>query len=159
MAKLSYEKNRARSVFLCSIVTCDVAIPKITSTDILTELEFNFSKSSGPGGQHVNKVNTKVGLRFDISGSKILSEVQKGLLLEKLSNKLTKEGVLVLSSQEARSQLVNKQKVIEKLDQLLAKAFAIKPKRKPTKPTKAAKERRLKNKKQQAEKKEGRRKL
>ncbi len=156
---MHYEKNRACSVFLCSIVTCDVAILKITSADILNELEFSFSKSSGPGGQHVNKVNTKVGLRWDIANSGAITEEQKLFLFGKLANKLTKEGVLVFSSQEARSQLANKQKVIEKLDQLLAKAFAIKPRRKPTKPTKASKERRLKNKKQQAEKKEGRRKL
>jgi len=136
-----------------------VAIPKISSTDILTELEFNFSKSSGPGGQHVNKVNTKVGLRFDIPNSTILSEEQKELLVEKLSNRLTKDGVLVLSSQEARSQLMNKEAVLEKLDKLLQSAFFIKKKRTPTKPTKASKERRLKNKKKQAEKKEGRRKL
>ncbi len=136
-----------------------MAIPKISSTDILTELEFNFSKSSGPGGQHVNKVNTKVGLRFDIPNSTILSEEQKELLVEKLSNRLTKDGVLVLSSQEARSQLMNKEAVLEKLDKLLQSAFFIKKKRTPTKPTKASKERRLKNKKKQAEKKEGRRKL
>ncbi|MCF6297519.1 MAG: aminoacyl-tRNA hydrolase, partial [Flavobacteriaceae bacterium] len=94
-------------------------IQKVTSDVILKELEFNFSRSSGPGGQHVNKVNTKVGLRFDVSGSKILNEEQKELLMEKLANKLTKEGVLVLSSQEARSQLLNKELVIEKLDKLL----------------------------------------
>ncbi|VAW27107.1 Hypothetical protein YaeJ with similarity to translation release factor [hydrothermal vent metagenome] len=136
-----------------------MAIPKITSADILSELEFSFSKSSGPGGQHVNKVNTKVGLRWNIANSGVITEEQKLFLSEKLANKLTKEGVLVLSSQEARSQLINKELVIEKLDKLLQFAFFIKKKRKPTKPTKASKERRLKNKKQQAEKKEGRRKL
>ncbi len=136
-----------------------MAIPKITLVDILSELEFNFSKSSGPGGQHVNKVNTKVGLRFNISDSGILNDEQKELLLDKLSKKLTKEGILVLSAQEARSQLLNKELVLEKLEKLLQSAFFIRKKRKPTKPTKASKEKRLKNKKQQAKKKEGRRKL
>jgi len=135
-----------------------VAIPKIASTHILTELEFNFSKSSGPGGQHVNKVNTKVGLRFDVAGSTILTEEQKELLVEKLSNKLTKEGVLVLSSQEARSQLVNKENVLEKLDKLLNSAFFIKKKRKPTKPTKASNRKRLDGKKRQSLKKANRQK-
>ena len=135
-----------------------MAIPKIASTHILTELEFNFSKSSGPGGQHVNKVNTKVGLRFDVAGSTILTEEQKELLVEKLSNKLTKEGVLVLSSQEARSQLVNKENVLEKLDKLLHSAFFIKKKRKPTKPTKASNRKRLDGKKRQSLKKANRQK-
>lgn len=141
-----------------TIVNCSVDMPKITSDDILSELEFNFSKSSGPGGQHVNKVNTKVGLRFDIFGSKILNEEQKELLLEKLSNKLTKDGVLVLSSQEARSQLLNKELVIEKLDKLLQLAFTVKKKRRPTKPTKASNRKRLDSKKHHAQKKANRQK-
>ncbi len=135
-----------------------MSIPKITSTHILSELEFSFSKSSGPGGQHVNKVNTKVGLRFDVAGSTILTEEQKELLVKKLSNKLTKEGVLVLSSQEARSQLVNKENVLEKLDKLLQSAFFIKKKRKPTKPTKASNRKRLDGKKRQSLKKANRQK-
>jgi len=133
-------------------------VPKITSADILPELEFSFSKSSGPGGQHVNKVNTKVGLRFDVSGSKILNEDQKKLLIEKLSKKLTKEGVLVLSSQEARSQLLNKEIVLEKLDKLLQSAFFIKKKRKPTKPTRSSVKKRLDGKKHQSQKKANRQK-
>lgn len=129
---------------------------KITSKDILKELEFSFSKSSGPGGQHVNKVNTKASLRFDVAGSLTLSGGQKALILKKLSNKFTKDGVLILNSQEARSQLANKVVVLEKLDKLLEQAFKIRVKRKPTKPTRASKERRLTNKKQQSEKKANR---
>ncbi len=135
-----------------------MAIPKITLVDILSELEFNFSRSSGPGGQHVNKVNTKVGLRFDIYGSKILNEEQKELLLEKLSNKLTNDGVLVLASQEARSQLMNKELVLKKLDKLFKSAFFVPKKRKPTKPTKASQKKRLDSKKHQAKKKANRQK-
>ncbi len=133
-------------------------VPKITSADILPELEFNYSKSSGPGGQHVNKVNTKVGLRFDVVNSNLLSADQKSFLIEKLANKLTKDGVLVLAAQVARSQLANKELVVQKLDKLLSSAFIIKKKRKPTKPTKASKERRLDSKKHHAQKKANRQK-
>lgn len=131
---------------------------KITSKNILKELDFSFSKSSGPGGQHVNKVNTKVSLRFDVVGSLLLTDDQKTHLLKKLSSKLTKEGVLILNSQEARSQLANKGVVLEKLDKLLEQAFKVRIKRKSTKPTRASKERRLTNKKQHSEKKANRQK-
>lgn len=133
-------------------------IPKVTSDDIFKELEFNYSRSSGPGGQHVNKVNTKVGLRFDVGASSILTEEQKSLLWLKLSNKLTKEGVLVIASQEARSQLANKELVIKKLDLLFDNAFKIKVKRKPTRPTKGSVKKRLESKKHQAQKKANRQK-
>lgn len=136
-----------------------MSLQKITSSDIFKELEFSFSRSSGPGGQHVNKVNTKVGLRFDVPGSELINEDQKVRLLQKLKNKLTKEGVLVLSSQESRSQLVNKELVIKKLDLLFEGAFKVKVRRKPTKPTKGSKERRLNSKKQLSEKKANRKKL
>ncbi len=135
-----------------------MSVSKITSVDILSELKFSFSRSSGPGGQHVNKVNTKVGLHFDIPGSSILLKEKKELLLKKLENKLTKAGVLVLSSQEARSQLANKELVVEKLDRLLQSAFTIKKKRKPTKPTKASNKKRLDGKKHHALKKANRQK-
>ena len=132
--------------------------PKITSNDILKEIVFSFSKSSGPGGQHVNKVNTKVGLRFDVINSSVLSEEQKVLLLKKLANKLTNEGVLVLASQEASSQLANKELVLKKLDDLFVRAFKITIKRKPTKPTKSSVKRRLEGKKHQSLKKANRQK-
>lgn len=135
-----------------------MSLQNVTSSDILKELEFNYSRSSGPGGQHVNKVNTKVGLRFDIASSSILTEDQKSLLLLKLSNKLTKEGVLVIASQEARSQLANKELVLKKLDLLFKNAFKIKVKRKPTKPTKASKMKRLDSKRHQSIKKANRQK-
>lgn len=135
-----------------------MSLQKVTSTDILKELEFNFSRSSGPGGQNVNKVNTKVGLRFDVAGSNVLTIEQKEFILNKLVNKLTKEGVLVLASQDARSQLLNKDLVIIKLDKLLESAFKIRVKRKPTKPTKGSVKKRLESKKHQAQKKANRQK-
>lgn len=132
-------------------------VTKVTFNLISGELEFGFSRSGGPGGQHVNKVNTKVTLKWDVANSQLLDEEQRTLLLKKLAKRLTKEGVLVLTSQEGRSQLANKEDAIAKLDALLAKAFVKKKKRKPTKPTKASVEKRLEAKKKLSEKKKWRR--
>ena len=127
---------------------------RMISKDYLnTELSFTFSRSSGPGGQNVNKVNTKVTLRFSIAESDMLSDEQKVILEEKLANQITKEGELILVSQASRSQLKNKEEAIQKLYDLLNEALKQKKKRKPTKPTKASKERRIKEKKANSEKK------
>ncbi len=107
----------------------------------------------------MNKVNTKVTLKWDVAGSASLSEAQRALLLKKLENKITSEGILTISSQEKRSQLQNKEVVLAKVDKLIAKAFTVKKKRKPTKPTKSSQKRRVDKKKKQGEKKEWRRKL
>jgi ribosome-associated protein len=131
----------------------------ISLDDILGELEFLTSRSSGPGGQNVNKVNSKVTVKFDIENSTILSEEHKSILREKLSNRITTNGVLVLSSQDKRSQLDNKEAVLLKLDGILKKAFEKKKRRKKTKPSKAAKENRIKSKKKTSEKKQWRQKL
>ena len=123
------------------------------------EIRFSTSRSSGPGGQNVNKVNTKVTLRFDIGDSEALSESQKKILLKKLSGKLTQDGILILSSQEKRTQLQNKEDVVNKFLKLVEKSL-VKPKpRKSTKPTKASVEKRLQSKKEIAEKKKWRGKL
>ncbi|MEQ1586492.1 MAG: alternative ribosome rescue aminoacyl-tRNA hydrolase ArfB [Cyclobacteriaceae bacterium] len=125
--------------------------------EIINELEFATSRSSGPGGQNVNKVNSKVTVRWDVIHSTI-SEEQREVILKKLHTRLTKEGVLQLTSQDKRSQLQNKEAVLQKLRQLLSKAFAPKKVRRPTKPGKAAKQARLKEKKFHAEKKKWRQK-
>jgi ribosome-associated protein len=131
----------------------------LTARTLLPEIEFTSSRSSGPGGQNVNKVNSKVTLRFDVKQSQLLTEEQRDFLLAKWANKLTTEGVLVLSVQESRSQTENKEVAIAKFEALIRKAF-IKPKaRKKTKPTKAAKEKRVTEKKQRSEKKKWRQKL
>jgi len=117
------------------------------------ELRFNFSRSSGPGGQNVNKVNTKVELRFNIGQSAILTEDQKEIVKIKLSSKINQEGELILISQEKRSQIQNKQLVIEKFYQLINKALTPRKRRLRTKATQASKEKRLKNKKEHSEKK------
>lgn len=129
---------------------------RIKNGDFITELQFQTARSSGPGGQNVNKVETKVQLKFDINNSLILSEEEKLTLLQKASNKVDQEGFIHLSSQEKRSQIQNKELVIRKFYDLLRTAFHKKKIRKATKPSKGAIEDRLKSKKAQAEKKANR---
>ncbi|MCH7514992.1 MAG: aminoacyl-tRNA hydrolase [Bacteroidetes bacterium] len=126
---------------------------KIDANYLWKELVFSATGSSGPGGQHVNRVNTKVNLRFDIVNSGLLSEEEKQLILKKLASKITGKGVIILSAQAERSQLMNKEAVTQKLNELLEKAFFIKKKRKPTRPSKSAIQKRLDDKKKLAEKK------
>ena len=132
----------------------------ILSFEQLTpELEFTTSRSSGPGGQNVNKVNSKVILRWNVLHSTLITDEQKVLLLNKLSTQLTREGELILTAQESRSQLQNKEAVIEKLNALLRKAFTKPKARKATRPTKSSKVKRVDNKKRHAEKKQWRKRL
>ena len=133
---------------------------KIPQTEnLISELVFTTSRSSGPGGQNVNKVNSKVTLKLDVINSSKLSEEEKELIMKKLATKITKEGILVLTSQDKRSQLQNKEEVLLRLDQLLVKAFTPKKSRKATKPTKASRQNRINEKKQRSEKKQWRQKL
>jgi ribosome-associated protein len=121
-------------------------------------MKFSTSRSSGPGGQNVNKVESKVTLQFDIPGSHVLTDEEKQVLLKKLTNQITKEGILVLSAQESRSQLKNKEAVVSKFEQLIARAFVRRKARKATKPTKGSVRNRIKTKKQHSEKKKWRQK-
>jgi ribosome-associated protein len=130
---------------------------KIAKQVFNPEFQFQFSRSSGPGGQNVNKVNSKVDLRFNIRNSQFLEETEKSTLLEKLSTKIDTEGNLIIQCQENRSQLQNKEIAVTKFYDLLKKAFHKKKIRKATKPSKGAIEDRLKSKKVQSEKKKGRR--
>lgn len=121
-----------------------------------SELQFKAVRSSGAGGQNVNKVSSKVELYFDVAASKGLSDVEKERLLQKLRTRLTNDGVLILQCDEARSQHKNKDLVIKRFFEVLKKALAVPKKRKATKPTKSSIEKRLKSKKRAAEKKANR---
>jgi ribosome-associated protein len=123
----------------------------------LDELQFRFSKSSGPGGQHVNKAETRVTLLFDVASSPSLTDEQKALLLEKLQNRVDKAGILQLHVQTFRSQSRNRDTAVTRLQHLLQKALTPPKKRKRTKPSKAAKEQRLDEKKRRSQIKEERR--
>jgi ribosome-associated protein len=132
-------------------------MPVMNQQDFSGEFQFSASRSSGPGGQHVNKVSTKMELRFHIASSVLLSDAEKELISEKLASRINAAGELILVSQSERSQLQNKEKVIEKFYVLLTRALIPRKKRKPTRPSKASKEERLEAKRQQSEKKERRR--
>ncbi|MBA9078405.1 MULTISPECIES: alternative ribosome rescue aminoacyl-tRNA hydrolase ArfB [Rufibacter] len=125
--------------------------------DLSSELTFQTSRSSGPGGQNVNKVASRVEVWFSIANSELLTPDQKALLLEKLGPRLNKDGFLHLASQESRSQLDNKEGVVQKLYETLAQALRRPKPRKRTKPSKAAIERRLQSKQKQGQKKANRR--
>lgn len=126
---------------------------QIRETDFSSELQFRTSRSSGKGGQHVNKTESRVELFFDVRNSHILNEEQKQMILANLANRITQGGSLHLAVDTDRSQLSNKKKIIEKFYQLLEQALKPKKQRKASKPSKAAKEKRIQSKKKQAEKK------
>lgn len=125
---------------------------------LLREVEFIASRSAGPGGQNVNKVNTKVTLRFNVIASTILSDEQRAIVFKKLENKLSKDGLLIITSQDARSQVANKASAIAKFESLIKKAFYVPRVRKKTKPSKASQQKRIKAKKIRGEKKDWRKK-
>ena len=120
------------------------------------ELKFKAIRSSGAGGQHVNKTASKVELTFDIANSSVFQEDQKQLLIENLSSRLTNDHVLILQCGDTRSQHKNKTLVIERLHDILEEALRVPEERIPTKIPKAAKKKRLKNKRIKSEKKANR---
>ena len=123
---------------------------------LIKELSFKASRSSGSGGQNVNKVSTKVELRFDVGNTGLFSEDQINRILIKLKNRISSDGILIITSDSERTQLGNKRKVVELFFELIEKAIKKPKKRVKTKPTKASKEKRLKEKKVQSEKKQSR---
>lgn len=125
----------------------------------LPELQFQTSRSSGPGGQNVNKVESRVELRFRLPDSQLLTEEQKETLRTKLASRLTAEGELLVVAQEDRSQLRNRETALLKFHQLLTKALHRPKARKATKPSKGAVRKRLESKKKHGEKKANRKSL
>jgi ribosome-associated protein len=107
------------------------------------EFKISASRSAGPGGQNVNKVNTRVELRINITNSFLLSPDEKMMITEKLKNRINSEGELILSSQSERSQAANRRKVIEKFYDLVSKSLTKAPDRKSTKPTLKSKSERV----------------
>jgi len=125
----------------------------VWNRDFTDELNYKASRSSGAGGQNVNKVSTKMELSFDILHSSLLSDEEKGVLSDKAAAKINSDGILKLTSQTERTQLGNKEVVTDKFYKLLQKTFTIKKKRIPTKVSKASKEKRLEEKKLNSQKK------
>jgi ribosome-associated protein len=133
-------------------ITDTVGIP-------LSELSFRFSRSSGPGGQHVNRSETRVELLFDLMASPSLSESQKARAGRRLEPYLDKEGVVHLVSQSTRSQLRNREDVVERFRTLMRGALRVRRRRYPTQPTKASQEKRLEEKTRRSETKKRRRRV
>ncbi|MDP3360195.1 MAG: alternative ribosome rescue aminoacyl-tRNA hydrolase ArfB [Lutibacter sp.] len=120
---------------------------------MIKELKFKAVRSSGAGGQHVNKVSSKIELTFDLENSESFTEEEKALLIQKLKSKLTKDNVLLLQCDESRSQHKNKEIAIDRFLNIISSGLKVQKPRKETKPSKSSIAKRLEKKKKQAFKK------
>ena len=127
--------------------------------DITAEIVFKTARSGGKGGQNVNKVETMVEGYWQVTSSLFFDDNQKQLITEKLANKINADGMLLVKSQTERTQLGNKAEVVKKMNTLVAKALIVPKKRKPTKPSKAVKEKRSNDKKKAGETKQNRKRI
>ena len=127
--------------------------------NVYDEIIFNTARSGGKGGQNVNKVETMVEGRWNVAGSGLFNNEQKARVFEKLSNKITSEGFLLVKSQTARTQLGNREEVVRKMNFLIEHALEKKKTRIATRPSKASKEKRVQAKKNKSEIKDARSKV
>jgi ribosome-associated protein len=125
--------------------------------DFSSEIFYKTARSGGSGGQNVNKVETQAEALWDVAASRFFTHEEKELILEKLKTKINKDGLLAIKCSETRSQLENKQIAQQKMEEAVAKSLVTPKKRRATKPSKAAKEKRLDGKKKESLKKEMRR--
>ncbi len=134
------------------VINSEVKIP-------LDELVFDFVRSSGPGGQHVNRSATQVELRFDVANSPSLTEEQRRRVLMNLRNRIDAAGVLHLSAQSTRSQYRNRAEAVARFQELMQRALRVPRRRSPTRPTAAARERRLEQKRRRSDQKRSRQRV
>ena len=128
-------------------ISLSIDLMNIQDRNFFDEFVFKASRSGGKGGQHVNKVSTKVELLFDVNNSLVLSNDEKKIILKKLKNKIDKKGLLRIVSQSERSQIMNKKRAAKRFYEIIEKALKKKKVRKKTKPTQLSKVKRLSSKK------------